>query len=94
MAKNKTTIDGLARMVQKGFNDVDQRFDRINDGINERFDKIEEWQKNVDERFAMIEFELLNIKKKLDNIIYRHEFEFLKDRVADLEKRLESFKKR
>jgi len=40
-----------------------------------------------------IELELLDIKKKLDNIIYRHEFEILRDRVKNLEGRLTAIRK-
>ena len=38
--------------------------------------------------------ELIDIKKKLDNIIYRHEFENLRDRVKTVEVRLASMRKR
>lgn len=37
----QVTIDELAVMVQKGFNGVDVRFDKMSKEINNRFDKIE-----------------------------------------------------
>jgi hypothetical protein len=41
-----------------------------------------------------MDMELLDIKKKLEDVIYRHELEVLKDRVAVIEKVIESIKKR
>lgn len=81
MPKGKMTIDGLARMVKAGF-----------DGVINKNEFQEFWKENredhrlFDGRLDVIESEILDIKKKLDNIIYRHEFELIKDRIAYLEK--------
>jgi len=48
----------------------------------------------VDGRLDIIESEIMDIRKKLDNIIYRHEFEIIKDRLANLEKRVTTLKGR
>lgn len=71
-------IDDLAGMVQKGFEDVDKKFDVLTRDVNARFDRIEG-------RLDGIEIELIDIKKKLANVIDRGEFEFLKERVQRLE---------
>lgn len=90
MARKKTTIDDLAGMVQKGFEGVNERFDKV----DERLDKVEGRLGDVENKLDAIEIEILDIKKKIDNVIYRHEFETLKDRVAYLEKLLTAKKGR
>ncbi len=83
--KNKNiTIETLAVMVQNGFEGVDKRFD----GMDERFEEVHEHLRIVDGRFDAIEMELIDIKKKLDNIVYRHEYEALKERITLLEKKV------
>lgn len=37
----KMTIEDLAIITKKGFDEVDKRFDGMNKSVNERFDKIE-----------------------------------------------------
>ncbi len=81
MKKSKVTTEDLAVMIQSGFRGVDERFE----GIDKRFDKMEDWQGLADGKFDSLEHELLNIKKDLENIIYRHEFENLRERVQRLE---------
>jgi len=95
MKKDKTTIEDLAGMVQRGFESVDKRFesvdkrfesvdkrfDLLTDNVNSRFDRVES-------RLDAIEMELIDIKKKLENVIDRREFETLKERVKNLENRL------
>ncbi|MBI2406578.1 MAG: hypothetical protein HYV25_03290 [Candidatus Harrisonbacteria bacterium] len=79
MPKSKVTIEDLARMVQEGFG-------ALTGEMNSRFDDIVQWRKFVNGRFDVIEIELMDIKKRLDEVIYRREFEVLKDRVERLEK--------
>lgn len=91
MAKQKTTIDDLAALVQRGFSEADKKmYDKI-DGFRA---EVREEFKDVNGRLDAIEVEILDIKKKIDNVIYRHEFESLKDRVAYLEKLLTAKKSR
>ena len=74
MKKNKATIEDLAGMVQKGFAEVNEKVDKL--GI-----KTEDGLKDVSNRLDVLEHELLSIKKDLENVIYRHEFELIKERV-------------
>jgi len=78
MKKDKTiTIETLAGMVQKGFEGVDKQFMVTNEEIRFLGGKIDG-----------IEMELMDIKKRLDNVVYRHEYEILKERVVLLEKKI------
>lgn len=86
MKKNKVTIEDLAGMVQGGFDDMRGE-------MNKRFDKIEDWQRLANGRFDVLEMELMDIKKKLDEVIYRNEFEHLRERVERLEHLLTQKKK-
>jgi hypothetical protein len=43
---------------------------------------------------SSMERDLSDVKKKIDNVIYRHEFELLKDKVNKLEKELASVRRR
>jgi archaellum component FlaC len=83
MKNQKMTIEDLAMITQRGFESMDKRFDDI-----------KEWQKSADGRLDVIEHELISIKKDLQNVIYRHEFENLKDRVKNLEMQLASAKRK
>jgi len=66
-------------MVQEGFG-------ALTNGMNSRFDDIAKWQKFVNGRFDVLEIELMDIKKRLEEVIYRNEFEHLRERVERLEK--------
>ena len=83
MKKSKVTTEDLAGMVQRGFDDM-----------REEFNKTKDWQRLTDGRLDAIEMELIDIKKKLENVIYRHELEFLKERVQKIEKYLTLNKKK
>lgn len=76
------TLEKLAIMVQKGFEEAMAEFGLVKERIY-----------FVEKRLDSIEMELLDIKKKLDNIVYRHEYEALKDRVGVLEKKLSLMKR-
>lgn len=91
----KVTLEKLAKMVAQGFEGVDKQFGEVHEelgGIHEELEGIHEELGLVRARVDSIEMELIDIRKKLDNIVYRHEYETLKDRVAVLEKRLKSAK--
>ena len=60
MVKKNTTIDELAVMVQKGFNDVDLRFDKI----DERFEQVDKRFNKIDQRFDKLEKLILADHKK------------------------------
>lgn len=71
MSKKAITIEDLARMVQKGFNET-----------AERDQNLERWAKL---RFDIIDKELGTIRKQLTGVVYRYEFEKLETRVQELE---------
>lgn len=77
------TLDKLAEMVARGFEEATRN-------TNSEFSAVHEEFGLMKNRIDSVEMELIDIKKKLDNIVYRHEYEILKDRVAALEKKLKS----
>ncbi|MBX4210573.1 hypothetical protein KW783_01225 [Candidatus Parcubacteria bacterium] len=79
MAKKKVTIDDLAVMVQKGFQEIRSEMATKADILNleKRFDNLEERLEKVEERLDRIE-----------NIIltdYRNRLEKLEDKIRILE---------
>ena len=73
MANKKTTIEDLARMINKGFDGT---------ATKNQVDDLEVWAKN---RFDGVDRELKAIRKQLVGVVYRHEFEELETRVKELE---------
>jgi len=78
-------IEDLARMVQGEFSEVRKEFKAelgmFREEVLDRF-------RGLENKFDSLQIELLDIKKKLDNIVYRHEFEFVRDKVEKLEQKL------
>lgn len=73
MKKKTVTIEDLARMVSKGFEETAGK---------EQVDNLERWAKM---RFDNVDRELKEIRKQLIGVVYRYEFDHLQDRVKDLE---------
>ena len=73
MAKNEITIDELARMVARGFDEMGQRLTKLETSLDQFRDE------NAREH--------LEIKLRLDNVPYRFELKDLTDRVEKLEKK-------
>jgi hypothetical protein len=71
MVKKITTIDDLALMIGKGFNNVDEKFKKAEESANNRFNKIENRLKVID--------------SKVSDIVYRNEFEKLESKVKEIE---------
>ncbi|MFA6184011.1 MAG: hypothetical protein WC682_02815 [Parcubacteria group bacterium] len=71
--KKEMTIDDLALMVAKGFNDANERMNKRFDQVDKRFEKIESRLKNIE----------ADLNKKLDKI----EHNTLIYRVEKLEKK-------
>ena len=71
MKKEAITIEDLAQMVQKGF-------DETNRNMNKRFAQ-------VDKQFTEIHYELKGIRRELLDVVCQPEFDDLKDRVIELE---------
>ena len=77
MMKKLTTNEDLARMVKRGFDNVDKKFD----DVDKRFD-------DVDKRFHTLEQGQEDIKLRLDNVAYRFELQDLEKRVEKMELKL------
>ena len=69
MAKKKITIEDLARMIKRGFDEA------------ARSDEVNERQKWASKRLEFIDVELKAIRKQLTGVVYRHEFEGLESHV-------------
>ena len=79
--KEKTTIDDLAIIIKKGFDEVDKRFDGVDkrfDGVDKRFDKVEKRLDNLEKGHE-------EINLKLGNVAYRFELIDLQKRVQRVE---------
>lgn len=89
MAKKKITIDDLARMVKEGFDEM-ARKDQLS-AVKDHLSSFEKWTMR---RFDVIDGDLKIIKKQLDRVVFRHEFEKLETRVKDIEDLLAVVSKR
>ena len=76
-------IEDLAGMTARGFSGINERFDKM----DQRIDKVDQRLGDANGRLDTIESDLIEIKRQLNNVIYRHEFEAIKDRIDALEKR-------
>lgn len=87
MVKEKTTIDDLAAMIKKGFDntaqrtDVDKRFDGINKEMQAGF-------KRVDERFSQVNARLDMIEKDIKGFVTQEEFDDVLGRISYMEGKL------
>jgi len=81
MKKSKVRTEDLAVMVQKGFEETNSNFNSLSKEVSDGF-------KDANNKLDVLEHELLSIKKDLENVIYRHEFELIKERVKNLETRV------
>lgn len=84
----EVTIEKLAVMIGKGFAHVDSRFDEVEKrfgGIDTRLGHLDTRVDHMDARLGRIEADLHELR---DEIVYRHEFEDVLDRVKYLEKKL------
>lgn len=76
--KKNITLDDLALMVGKGFNNVDKTLVATRGDIHK-----------LDKRIAVLEAGQEQIKLRLDNVAYKFELVALKDRVERLETKAE-----
>ena len=77
MPKKLTSNEDLARMINKGFEGNDERFDKVEtrlDRIEIRLDTLDQGQDEI--------------KLRLDNVVYRFEVEDVKKRVKKIEFKL------
>lgn len=80
MARKKITIDDLARMVKEGFDETARKGDLM--ALQSDVDSFQKWTMR---RFDRVDEDLKVIKKQLDRVVFRHEFEKLEGRVKDIE---------
>lgn len=81
MVKKTITNEDLARMIKKGFDHNDNRFE----GIDRRFNAVDKRFDKVESRLSKLEKGQEEIILRLDNVAYRFEVEDLKRRVKKLE---------
>jgi hypothetical protein len=70
-------LSGLKTDVLEFKKETYERFNKIDSGIN--------W---IHGSLNVIQREIAEIKVKLDNIIYRHEFDQLRERISKIEKKV------
>lgn len=80
----KVTIDDLAVMIQKGFENVDNRFKAVDDG----FESIENRLTNLEQGQEKLEMGQEDIKLRLTEVAHRFELRELAKRVEKIEKQL------
>ena len=94
MVKKKTTIDDLAIMVKRGFDqtanrdEVNKRFEQVDkrfEQIDKHFVTIERRLDHVDARLSYVERDVAEIRK---HFVYRDEFEDALARIRLLEKKV------
>src|SRR5262245_60501010 len=87
---NHTTLDDLARMINKGFKTTATKEDikavttRL-DGIDSRLDKLDTRVDHLDARDGRIEADVHGLR---DEMVHRQEFQDVLDRVKYIEKKL------
>lgn len=86
--KQKMTLDNLAILIQREFIDSKNEISGVRNEIREGFIKISDEIIWIHGTLEVIQREIMEIKKKLENVIYRHEFEKLKDRIEEIEKKV------
>lgn len=81
-------VGNLARIVARGFEQVDKRFEGIDkrlELIDKRLERIDAEIRHINARLDMIEHDLVDIKK---HFVYRGEFEEVLTRLVLVEKKL------
>ncbi|KKT41482.1 hypothetical protein A2W54_00010 [Candidatus Giovannonibacteria bacterium RIFCSPHIGHO2_02_43_13] len=88
MAKKHITLDILAGMVKRGFDELGGRMDKFDsrmDKFEARLAHIDQRISHLDARVAMIEKDVAEIRK---NIVYRDEFIDILSRLSYVERKL------
>ena len=81
MAKNKKiTIDELAQMVGRGFNDLGERIDGVRRDLSQDINSLKQGQERIEMR--------------LNNVVYRTEMDAVLDRVQTLESQMKTVLKK
>ena len=89
MAEKKVTLEKLAKMVQKGFEETATKRE-----VTEQFNKADKRLQKIDDDISwvhgsleLLQREIADIKEKLNNVVYRHELDALRERIAELERK-------
>lgn len=92
--KKEMTMDDLARIVQEGFLNMDNKFSNRFDGVEKRLDKVESRLDRVEEKLDKVEVRLDGVENRLDNIeanlkkkVDKIEYNTLEYRVEKMEKK-------
>src|SRR3989338_8903117 len=93
MAKENMTINDLAGMVQRNFNNLEGKVDNLEKRLGGRLDKVEGRLDKVEGRLMKIEIRMDGVEEEVAAIrkhqamhtIFRDEFERLESRVKTLE---------
>lgn len=81
-------IESLARIVARGFKQVDKRFEQVDkrfEQVDRRLEHIDRHLKHIDARLDTLEHDVAEIRKHL---VYRDEFEVVLARLSVIEKKL------
>lgn len=81
MAEKNITLDDLAVIVKKGFDEVYERMDV-------RFDHVENRLNSVESRLGRLEKDIAAIRFTLTQLAYRDEVNKLEERLTRIEKHL------
>ncbi len=81
MANEPTTKEDLTRMEEG----LGQMIGRGFDGVDKRFEQVDQRFEQVGKRFDRVEMRLERIEMKLENVVYRTEFDELKERLMVVE---------
>ena len=80
-AETDKAVEGLAVIVNKGFQAVDKRFEQV----DKRFEQIDTQLHRIDMRLDTVEHDISEIRK---HFVYRDEFEHVIARLSAVEKKV------
>ena len=98
MENEKITINDLAGIIKRSFDGVDKRFDGVDkrfDGVDKRFDGVDQRMDTIDQKLIGVNQRLDKlaenqgaIMRKVEGVVYRKEFDELKNRIEAIEQTL------
>lgn len=83
-----TAIQGDFKDLKGDSNDLKKDLTDFRIEANEKFHKIKDDVSYIHGSLEVIQREIAEIKKKLDNIVYRHELEAVRGRITVIENKL------
>jgi hypothetical protein len=85
--KKETTLDDLALMVAKGFNDMDEKIEKMDNRFTELRSELKSDIKSLKNDIKEIKADTENIKANLNKKVDKIEYNTLTYRVEKLEKK-------